>query len=328
MASETKTIVTHSGSFHADEALACFMLHQTPEFKGAKIVRSRDPAVIDKADIVVDVGAVYDPSTHRYDHHQAGFTHTFDEFHRIKLSSAGLIYKHFGRGIIQSALKTNDKETDVLFIKIYEAFIEAIDGIDNGVERYSTEVKSNYSVSTDLSSRVGFLNPRWNEPHPDPDSGFHRAVEMTGAEFMDRVNFYGLSWLPARSIVEGALRNRKEMHGSGEIMLLPQFCPWRDHLSILEVEQGIEGLLKYVVFQDTNGTWRVQCVPQSNSSFGNRKSLPKSWRGYRDDELSKISGIEGCVFVHATGFIGGTKTYDGAFQMATKALNAPDAECE
>lgn len=58
----SKTIVTHSGSFHCDESLACFMLHQTGEFKGANIVRSRDPAIIDGGDIVVDVGAIYDPS--------------------------------------------------------------------------------------------------------------------------------------------------------------------------------------------------------------------------------------------------------------------------
>jgi uncharacterized UPF0160 family protein len=58
------------------------------------IIRTRDPAELAKCDILVDVGAVYDPSTHRYDHHQAGFTETFDDTHKIKLSSAGLIYKY------------------------------------------------------------------------------------------------------------------------------------------------------------------------------------------------------------------------------------------
>jgi uncharacterized UPF0160 family protein len=58
----SKTIGTHSGSFHCDESLACFMLHQTNEYKGAKIIRSRDPKQLATADILVDVGAVYDPS--------------------------------------------------------------------------------------------------------------------------------------------------------------------------------------------------------------------------------------------------------------------------
>eukprot|EP00360_Condylostoma_magnum_P001532 CAMPEP_0168314914 /NCGR_PEP_ID=MMETSP0210-20121227/9705_1 /TAXON_ID=40633 /ORGANISM="Condylostoma magnum, Strain COL2" /LENGTH=35 /DNA_ID= /DNA_START= /DNA_END= /DNA_ORIENTATION= len=35
MASTAKTIGTHSGAFHADEATACFMLKQLPEYKDA-----------------------------------------------------------------------------------------------------------------------------------------------------------------------------------------------------------------------------------------------------------------------------------------------------
>ena len=55
----TKTIGTHSGSFHADESLACYMLRQTKEFAGARVVRSRDPKVLADCEILVDVGAVY-----------------------------------------------------------------------------------------------------------------------------------------------------------------------------------------------------------------------------------------------------------------------------
>lgn len=40
-----KTIGTHSGVFHCDEALACFMLKQLPEYKDAEIIRTRDENV-------------------------------------------------------------------------------------------------------------------------------------------------------------------------------------------------------------------------------------------------------------------------------------------
>jgi uncharacterized UPF0160 family protein len=30
-----------------------------------------------------------------------------------------------------------------------------------------------------------------------------------------------------------------------------------------------------------------------------------SWKGVRDQQLSDVSGIEGCIFVHASGFTGG-----------------------
>lgn len=51
-----------------------------------------------------------------------------------------------------------------------------------------------------------------------------------------------------------------------------------------------------------------------------RLSLPEDWRGLRDDVLTEKSGIEGCIFVHAGGFIGGNHTYEGALEMAKKSL--------
>ena len=65
-----KKIGTHNGTFHCDEALACFMLRLLDEYKGAEVVRTRDPAVLSTCDVVVDVGGVYDHNTKRYDHHQ------------------------------------------------------------------------------------------------------------------------------------------------------------------------------------------------------------------------------------------------------------------
>ena len=56
------TIGTHSGAFHCDEALGCFLLKRTKLLKDAEVVRSRDPAVLKDCDVVIDVGGVYDPS--------------------------------------------------------------------------------------------------------------------------------------------------------------------------------------------------------------------------------------------------------------------------
>ena len=53
-----------------------------------------------------------------------------------------------------------------------------------------------------------------------------------------------------------------------------------------------------------------------------RLSLLEQWRGVRDEELSKLSGIPECIFVHASGFIGGTKTYEGVLEMARRTLGA------
>lgn len=64
-------IGTHDGQFHADECLAAFLVKLLPEWKDAEIVRSRNQAVLDQCDIVVDVGRIYDA---------AGKLHTFRKY--------------------------------------------------------------------------------------------------------------------------------------------------------------------------------------------------------------------------------------------------------
>jgi len=313
-----KRIGTHNGTFHCDEVLACSMLHHTKEFKGAEIIRSRDPAVLNPLDCLVDVGSVYDPAKHRYDHHQAEFYHTLDEHNTIKLSSAGLIYKHFGREVITNILGTDQDTTELIYKCVYKNFIEAIDAIDNGIS--VTDQPPRYRITTDLSSRVGMLNPSWNDPSPDLDGQFYKAMEVVGSEFVSKVNYYGKTWLPAREIVEVAVKGRYQTSETGEIFLLDQFCPWQSHLHDIEEELNIKGQLKYVLFADQGGQWRIQCIPKSPSSFENIAPLPVPWRGKRDEELSSITGIDGCVFVHSNGFIGGNKTKEGIFKMAHLAL--------
>ena len=46
--------------FHADEALACAMLKMLPKYHSASITRTRDYAVLEGMDVVVDVGGIYD----------------------------------------------------------------------------------------------------------------------------------------------------------------------------------------------------------------------------------------------------------------------------
>jgi uncharacterized UPF0160 family protein len=317
-----KKICTHNGNFHCDEALACFLLRQTKEFKNAEIVRTRDPAVINEQAIVVDVGGIYDPSKHRYDHHQRGFFETLSNKYPTKLSSAGLVYKHFGKEILHNILSISGDKLETVYDRVYVNFVEGIDGIDNGIDQYPTDIKGKYKITTDLSARVNYLNPAWNDTHQDFDGRFLKAVELTGTEFLERVNYFGNVWLPARSIVEEAVAARFSVDPSGEIVLFNQFCPWREHLNNVEEEQGLGNTIKYVLFGDTGSQWRVQCVPLG-STFENRLSLPEQWRGRRDDELSTISGIDGCVFVHMSGFIGGNKTKEGALEMARKALKTP-----
>jgi len=323
-----KRIGTHSGTFHCDEALGCFLLKQTTKFSGASIVRTRDPEVLATLDAVIDVGGVYDPSTDRYDHHQRGFDGVFGYGFTTKLSSAGLVYKHYGKEIVSSlsGLPQEDPQCQDVYLAVYKNFMEAIDAIDNGINQYDTDELPKYVNNTHLSSRVGNLNPVWNEGDLSDEelmARFEAAMAMTGTEFVDAVNYYAKAWLPARSFVLNDLQNRNTIDESGGILLLTRYCPWKSHLYDLEKELGItkDNQVKYVVYEDSKEKkWRVQAVSVTPSSFESRKPLPPAWRGLRYEELSRVVGIPGCVFVHASGFIGGHDTREGALQMARIAL--------
>ncbi|XP_069735694.1 MYG1 exonuclease [Phaenicophaeus curvirostris] len=319
-------IGTHDGAFHCDEALACALLRLLPPYRDAEVVRSRDPKRLAPCEVVVDVGGEYDPARHRYDHHQRSFRETMqslrpDKPWTTKLSSAGLVYCHFGSQILAELLGQPEDSPVVtaLYDKMYESFVEEIDAVDNGIAQ--TEGEPRYAVTTTLSARVARLNPRWNDPDQDTEAGFRRAMELVRNEFLERLDFYHRAWLPARALVEDAVRRRFEVDASGLILELPRGgCPWKEHLFHLEKELALPEPLQLVLFPDGNGQWRVQSVPVGPNTFQSRLPLPEPWRGFRDEELSQLAGIPGCVFVHASGFIGGNRSREGALEMARRTL--------
>lgn len=339
------TIGTHNGHFHADEALAVHMLRtHIPRYHGATLIRTRDPAVLATCDTVVDVGGEYETDRLRFDHHQRGFATTFPG-RDTKLSSAGLVYMHFGKDIIanrhgggEGGLPPNTAE--LVYNKIYESFVEAVDANDNGVSAYDPAAVAAAGLSKrfsdggfTLGAMVGRMNPNWNDPAPsDPaqaqaaeDERFAAASRRIGEEFDRDLDYYVKAWLPARSVVEKAFGERASYDAEGRIMVLSgQSCPWKDHLYTLEEENKEAGRVLYVLYPEKptpDAKWRIQTVPVTKDSFESRKALPKEWRGVRDEELDKVSGVPGCVFVHAAGFIGGNKTFEGALELAKKALD-------
>lgn len=93
--------------------------------------------------------------------------------------------RHFGKDVIANNIQASpdDPQVHTLWLKLYKVrghflilkprptvpiykkeFIEAIDATDNGISQYPTDIKPKYRSSTDLSSRVGALNPVWNQP--------------------------------------------------------------------------------------------------------------------------------------------------------------------
>ena len=325
-------IGTHSGTFQADEAMGCWMLRQIPAYRNAKVVRSRDMNVLNECNIVIDVGGTYDHSKLRYDHHQRGYDERFgpkkgEEERCTKLSASGLVYRHYGKEVLQAHYPDlKDNYLDLAYTKLYDSLLEALDAIDTGVEMVPDGVQPLWKDSTGLSRRVARLNPRWNEEDengnsPDPDERFAIAMETCGQDFMAVLTAIVESDIPARGHVEKALQERAKTDPSEEIICFPSGgLPWRNHLYDLEKEMELEKLIKFVLYTDQGGMWRVQAVTVEGQAFQNRLSLPEAWRGVRDEELEGVCKIPGARFVHAAGFIGGASTYEGALAMAKAGL--------
>ncbi|RFU29517.1 hypothetical protein B7463_g6839, partial [Scytalidium lignicola] len=235
------------------------------------------------------------------------------------LSSAGLVYLHFGQAIIVQYLSISEDtpEVNIIFNKIYENFIEALDAYNSGVLVYDLK---NITVA---SLEKKFNDGRFSLSAMQEDEKFLAASKRIGEEFSRDLDYYTKSWLLARGIVRAAYAKRRGYGSEGRILVFDsQSVPWKDYLYTLEDEDKGQAKVVYVLYPEKpvpDAKWRIQCVPVSKDSFESRKPLPDAWKGFRDEKLDEICGVEGRVFVHAAGFIGGNKTFDGAKIMAQKA---------
>ena len=127
-----------------------------------------------------------------------------------------------------------------------------MDAVDNGISQYSSDVPPRYRMRTDISARVGHLNPAWNQSVDAQvvdvcanchnviltairtltrsslvQAQFLKASALVGDEFIGRLDYYANSWLPARDLVLAGLKARTDVDPSGKIILFEQFAPWK-----------------------------------------------------------------------------------------------------
>lgn len=188
----------------------------------------------------------------------------------FRLSSAGLIYTFYGERVIQELAPKDaplsPDDLKLIYRKVYENFIEEMDAIDNGIPMTDSEPK--YKIRTHLSARVDKLNPEWNTKQTvNLDKQFVKAMDLVSKEFLHDVNFFISVWLPARDYVKSSLESRFQVHESGTILVFSERFPWKEHLFDLEKEMELGQTVKFVLFSDMPGSWRVQAVPVSPTSF-------------------------------------------------------------
>jgi uncharacterized UPF0160 family protein len=165
------TIVTHSGSFHADDVFAVTVLKAL--YPAATVQRSRNPSVWAAADVLVDVGGELDPERYRFDHHQPSCT---AEREGVFYASSGLVWKYFGTRYLQRILPFSLSESELAetAAAMDSALVQPLDLADTG----QGKPDSGYST---LPAIVHAFNAAWLEPSAEEDTErFMAAVQIVG----------------------------------------------------------------------------------------------------------------------------------------------------
>jgi uncharacterized UPF0160 family protein len=284
------TIATHNGNFHADDVFSIAALKRV--FPSFSLVRTRDPAIIAEADIVVDVGGQYDPDKGRFDHHQRDGAGQRDN--GIPYSSFGLIWKKYGLAICH--------EDQDIANAVDAGLVSTIDAIDCG---HAEGVAEGIS----LSQTISMFNPTWQE-NTDFDESFNEAV-IFSSRILERFIASANGGVKAKEIVAKAIENAKDPR----VIVLEKFTPWKKTVHALSKDA------LYIVYPSQTGQWRIQTVPVEPGSFEDKKSLPESWGGLSDNDLKYATGIDDAMFCHNGLFIAGAESFESVMKMATLALD-------
>ena len=264
-------IVTHSGKFHADDVLAWSLLcHFHPSGTQFTLERTRDATIHEAADIVFDVGGIYDPVNGRFDHHQNEY--------KGSLSSAGMMLEW---------LTESDWIPTDLSIRIKEGLVSYVDDVDNG------RIEEKPTVPC-FSKMVNLFNASANTLE-DFDLQFHHAAKMASGMITGFEAQFHQEQTAKRLVLEEMTRERE----FDNLIEFPKYLSWK---STYYDHGGATHPTQFVMFPSMHGKWQVSAIPPTIESFDQKRSFPLEWAGLRNEELSAITGVPS-VFCHKNRFI-------------------------
>jgi len=289
-------VATHPGNFHADDvfAIAVLGLVHGP----LDVVRTRDAAEQDAADLRVDVGGRFDPATGDFDHHQKGGAG--ERPNGIRYASLGLVWRAHGEALAGGPEAA---------AAIDERIVQGIDANDTGQTISRSLIDDVRPMS--VSGVVAAMNPVWDE-HLDPaeeDARFGEAVALA-TRILERELAGAAAFARAQELVRDAIGRAADPR----IIELDRNMPWRETV----VTQAPEAL--YVMYPKTDG-WGMQAVPRELGAFANRRDLPSAWAGLSGDELAAATGVPDAVFCHTARFYVSAGSREGITELARRALD-------
>jgi uncharacterized UPF0160 family protein len=286
---------THDGRFHADEIFALAVLNLI--FPDLEIVRSRDENVIKKADIIVDVGHVYDPEKLIFDHHQRSFSIKRES--GIPYASFGLVWEKYGELLCGSSQTAE---------YIDSVIVQAIDADDNGVEIYKTKIEG-VGFHT-LSDIIDSFVPRYVDDDDKVKIGFDRALNFATAYMKRQIKL-------AKELFEVALPNIRVAIKDAEdprILIFHKFDKTWLNFIAGESEEAL-----FAIFPTHRKTWAIRSVPKRGKKFEYSKLLPAEWAG-RQKDFADISEVQDALYCHNRCFLAEANSLGGADRLAVIAL--------
>jgi uncharacterized UPF0160 family protein len=295
-----KTVVTHSSRFHADDVCAVAVLQLVFGESELEILRTRDTAIIEKADIVVDVGGVYDVQKNRFDHHQITFNEKREN--GIPYASFGLVWKTFGEQLCGS----------VEGVEIFDKkVVQPIDASDNGVQIYDTRFDGVHPYL--VNSMLYSLMPSWKE-EIDLDEAFLKAVNLM-KQIMEREIIRIQDSLEAQKIVDKKYNTAVRK----DILVFEKEDTFGDEDVQFALTKHKEPLF-FIRYRQSDDNWSVKAVWSGAGVFSNRLDFPEAWAALENEALQKVTGVADAIFCHRGRFLCVAKSLEGARALAEKAV--------
>ncbi len=284
---ESRSFGTHDGSFHADEVTACSLLLLFDRIDRNKIYRTRELTVLENCDYVCDVGSVYDPQKRKFDHHQLNYQGT--------MSSAGMVLLYLKeRGLMESHL----------YDYYNRALILGVDAHDNGTAKLELGTTSFSQVISN------FLPIEYDATASEMNQAFFQAVDFAVGH-LDRLKKRHIYTLECRATVKRAM-----IQGSNALVF-EKAIPWMENFFDL----GGEVHPAQFVIMPSGPHWKLRGIPPNLAErMKVRRPMPEKWAGLREEDLKRISGIEGAVFCHKGRFISIWETKEDALKALHIAL--------
>lgn len=304
---DTVTIQTHDGCFYLSDVGAVSLLTSYYNQSGTKVhlIRSSDPELLNNSDILVDVGGIYNPESHRYDHT------VFPDIEKMSMSSIGMVWEYFGIDLLKLYIESQREFNGIqdweslihgLHKEVYDVIIRELD---------SDATITSPSQIMGLSSIISSMNPSNSDDEVEQMNSFEEAVRLFGRIFEIKLREVISEYFNYQLNLDIIKKHLDEVPENIEYLIITEKV---EHilrcLNVLDPKNQI----KFLIFQ----------IPDETITIRTRhsKKLEKDFIPLLTEEKAKDGLGDDLIFVHENLSIAKTKTVEGAVSLVGHSILA------